>query len=80
MYGDIPGQGRPQGTGEAHARQVDRPTRLGWRRALMQHPKGLEAPSWLWTSVVNLAATHESAYLDYCRRFPTAVAYAASAG
>jgi uncharacterized protein (DUF2252 family) len=32
----------------------------------------LDAPSWLWTSVVELAAAHEAAYLEHCRRFALA--------
>jgi uncharacterized protein (DUF2252 family) len=61
--------------GEAHARQMDRSTRLHWRKTLQQkHTKSLDAPSWFWTSVVDLLATHEAAYLDHCRRYPTAVA------
>jgi uncharacterized protein (DUF2252 family) len=58
--------------GEAHARQMERTTRSTWRRALQRHTKGLDAPSWLWTSVVDLAATHEAAYLEHCRRFRSA--------
>ena len=55
--------------GEAHGRQMDRATRQVWRRTLMQrHTKSLDAPSWFWTSVVELMATHEAAYLDHCRR------------
>jgi uncharacterized protein (DUF2252 family) len=55
--------------GEAHARQMDRATRLAWRRAMQQrHSKTLDAPSWFWTSVVDLVATHEAAYLEHCRR------------
>ena len=29
--------------------------------------ENLDAPSWLWTSVVQLVASHESAYLEHCR-------------
>ena len=29
--------------------------------------ENLDAPSWLWTSVVQLLASHESAYLEHCR-------------
>ena len=61
--------------GEAHARQMDRSTRLHWHKTLQQkHTKSLDAPSWFWTSVVDLLATHEAAYLDHCRRYPTVVA------
>jgi hypothetical protein len=28
-----------------------------------------EAPSWLWSSVVELVASHEAAYLEHCRRY-----------
>jgi uncharacterized protein (DUF2252 family) len=31
--------------------------------------KSLDAPSWLWTSVVELMALHDAAYLDHCRRY-----------
>jgi uncharacterized protein (DUF2252 family) len=60
--------------GEAHARQMDRGTRLSWRRAMQQkHSKTLDAPSWFWSSVVDLVASHEAAYLEHCRRYqPTA--------
>jgi uncharacterized protein (DUF2252 family) len=60
--------------GEAHARQMDRSTRLAWRNAMKQkHSKTLDAPSWFWSSVVELVAAHEAAYLEHCRRYqPTA--------
>ena len=31
--------------------------------------KSLDAPSWLWNSVVDLVAAHEAAYLHHCRRY-----------
>jgi uncharacterized protein (DUF2252 family) len=31
--------------------------------------KTLDAPSWLWLSVVELMGSHEAAYLDHCRRY-----------
>ena len=50
--------------GKAHARQLSDDDRRAWRDELGRRwPKGLDAPFWLWTSVVELAATHESAYL-----------------
>lgn len=56
--------------GRAHARQMDAATRQSWRRELLRnHSKSLEAPSWLWDSVVSLIGTHEQAYLEHCRRF-----------
>jgi uncharacterized protein (DUF2252 family) len=59
-----------QVVGRAHARQMDAETRKAWLTTLTRRPKmTLEAPSWLWTSVVELAAAHESAYLEHCRRY-----------
>jgi uncharacterized protein (DUF2252 family) len=56
--------------GEAHGRQMDRKTRVAWAKELgRKQPKKLNAPSWLWSSVVELAADHEAAYLDHCRAF-----------
>jgi uncharacterized protein (DUF2252 family) len=56
--------------GVAHGRQMDAQARLQWRRALWRgHSSTLEAPSWLWSSVVDLVAHHETAYLEHCRRY-----------
>ena len=56
--------------GLAHARQMDAATRRSWRDELRRrHTVTLDAPSWLWTSVVELVAGHEAAYLDHCRRY-----------
>ena len=56
--------------GKAHARQMDAATRDRWRSKLDGHQnKALDAPGWLWTSVVELVAAHESAYLEHCRRY-----------
>jgi uncharacterized protein (DUF2252 family) len=56
--------------GKAHGRQMDRKTRSSWLAKLRkQHSKSLEAPSWLWSSVVSLIADHETAYLEHCRRY-----------
>lgn len=56
--------------GEAHARQMDQETRRKWHATLLQNrSKSLDAPSWLWDSIVQLVATHEAAYLDHCRRY-----------
>jgi uncharacterized protein (DUF2252 family) len=56
--------------GEAHARQMDEKTREKWRADLgRDRAKGLDAPSWLWTSVVELVSSHEAAYLEHCRRY-----------
>ncbi len=56
--------------GRAHARQMDTATRKTWLDKLTRHNgKSLDAPTWLWTSVVELVAAHEAAYLEHCRRF-----------
>jgi uncharacterized protein (DUF2252 family) len=56
--------------GAAHARQMDDKTKQAWQKALARNStKTLEAPSWLWSSVVELLSLHESAYLDHCRRY-----------
>jgi uncharacterized protein (DUF2252 family) len=56
--------------GRAHARQMDLKTRRQWNAVLYKsRPKKLDAPSWLWRSVVELVARHEEAYLEHCRRY-----------
>ena len=61
--------------GRAHARQMDAGTRRKWAARLKrQRGKSLDAPGWLWTSVVELVAAHEIAYLEHCRRYALAVA------
>jgi uncharacterized protein (DUF2252 family) len=56
--------------GLAHARQMDEDERAEWRRQLQSaSTRWLEAPSWLWSSVVELVGVHERAYLDHCRRY-----------
>ena len=58
--------------GKAHGRQMDEATRTQWRDVLNGHRcTTLDAPSWLWASVVDLLATHEKAYLEHCRRYAT---------
>jgi len=56
--------------GKAHARQMDASTRRDFASSF-NHRKAtrLNAPSWLWSSVVELASTHEAAYLEHCRRY-----------
>jgi uncharacterized protein (DUF2252 family) len=55
--------------GRAHGRQMDAADRVRWAQELDHNrSKSLDAPSWLWTSVVDLMAAHEAAYLDHCRR------------
>jgi len=56
--------------GKAHARQFDESMRKSWLAELQRDRlKTLEAPSWLWTSVVDLVSRHEAAYLEHCRRY-----------
>lgn len=56
--------------GKAHAHQMDAAERKAWLRALASsRSKSLDAPSWLWQSVVSLIASHETAYLEHCRRY-----------
>jgi uncharacterized protein (DUF2252 family) len=56
--------------GHAHARQLDAPNRRQWLTTLQRNrSRSLDAPSWLWNSVVELVAAHEAAYLEHCRRF-----------
>jgi uncharacterized protein (DUF2252 family) len=56
--------------GKAHVRQMDPAIRREFA-ASFKTPRAsrLDAPSWLWSSVVDLASTHEAAYLEHCRRY-----------
>ncbi len=61
--------------GKAHARQMDETARNSWISDLQRNrSKNLDAPSWLWTSVVELVASHEKAYLEHCREYALASA------
>jgi uncharacterized protein (DUF2252 family) len=56
--------------GKAHARQMDPFMRRDFASAFhTRKAASLNAPSWLWSSVVELASTHEAAYLEHCRRY-----------
>jgi uncharacterized protein (DUF2252 family) len=56
--------------GKAHARQMDGNQRISWRRTLLDHRgSGIDAPTWLWQAVVDLAGSHEAGYLEHCRRY-----------
>lgn len=58
--------------GAAHARQMGTATRAEWRGDLERgRTASLDAPSWLWTSVVDLLVGHEASYLEHCRRYDT---------
>jgi uncharacterized protein (DUF2252 family) len=59
--------------GRAHGRQMDTAKRQQWLSLLAKsRMSSLDAPSWLWSSVVELIALHEAAYLDHCRRYALA--------
>ena len=53
--------------GKAHSRQMDAETRKGWQAQLSRNRS--ETLAWLWTSIVELLAIHESAYLEHCRKY-----------
>jgi uncharacterized protein (DUF2252 family) len=56
--------------GRAHARQMEAATRATWRDELGRNRSGsLDAPNWLWSSIVELVASHEAAYLEHCRHY-----------
>ncbi len=55
--------------GRAHRRQLDEVQLKEWMATLTKNrTPALDAPSWLWSSVVDLVSVHEAAYLDHCRR------------
>jgi uncharacterized protein (DUF2252 family) len=61
--------------GFAHARQMDSSSRIAWLHELSQHrSKNLDAPTWLWTTVVGLLVDHDRAYLEHCRRYAHEIA------
>jgi uncharacterized protein (DUF2252 family) len=56
--------------GKSHARQMDVVTRAKWRDELGRNrAANLDAPNWLWSSIVELVASHEAAYLEHCRKY-----------
>jgi len=56
--------------GRAHSRQLSRESRKDWQGDLQKaRSKSLDAPSWLWSSIVSLLMSHEGGYLEHCRRF-----------
>lgn len=56
--------------GIAHARQMEDSVREKWRGELARHhPGDITDPAWLWSCVVELVSTHETAYLDHCRKY-----------
>ncbi|MCJ2048134.1 DUF2252 family protein [Methylobacterium sp. J-070] len=55
--------------GKAHGRQMDAAARRDWHAEILAESGGAEAPSWLWSSVVELAGRHEVGYLRHCRLY-----------
>ena len=56
--------------GKAHARQMDGPMATAWRAELRKgRSRTLDAPGWLWNSIVDLVASHKAGYLQHCRRY-----------
>jgi uncharacterized protein (DUF2252 family) len=56
--------------GRGHARQMNATSRKQWIAELQRdRSRSLDAPSWLWSSVVELVAAHEAAYLQHCHRY-----------
>ena len=59
--------------GKAHGRQLDDDAKAAWRKTMLGKRHGtIDAPSWLWNSIVDLSGSHESGYLEYCRRYALA--------
>jgi len=61
--------------GKAHGRQMTADQRAEWRTELARaRSERLDAPGWLWSSVVDLLGIHERAYLEHCRTFALSLA------
>jgi uncharacterized protein (DUF2252 family) len=64
--------------GKAHGRQLDRESRATWLEELSRKRSSqLDAPHWLWSSVVDLLGIHERAYLEHCRTYALSLRAAA---
>ncbi|MGI4952395.1 MAG: DUF2252 family protein [Janthinobacterium lividum] len=56
--------------GRGHARQMTPDERRSWLAELHKNrSRTLDAPFWLWNSIVELVAAHEAAYLEHCRKY-----------
>jgi uncharacterized protein (DUF2252 family) len=56
--------------GVAHARQLSDAARRSWAaKASARRDHSLDAPSWLWEGIIEMAGAHEIGYLDHCRRY-----------
>jgi uncharacterized protein (DUF2252 family) len=48
------------------------PLRAKWRGDLNRNRSAkLDAPNWLWSSIVELVGSREAAYLEHCRKYVT---------
>ena len=43
-----------------------------WKHLAKERLDKIDAPQWLWESVVSLAGSHEVGYLEHCRRYAMA--------
>jgi uncharacterized protein (DUF2252 family) len=49
---------------------MDAPQKKKWQEELKRNRTAkLDAPSWLWVSVVELLVSHEGEYLEHCRKY-----------
>ena len=56
--------------GKGHGRQMNEGDRKAWLSDLTKaRMTALDAPTWVWSSVVSLLSIHEAAYLEHCRVF-----------
>ena len=56
--------------GVAHARQLSDTERRSWAaKVVARREDNLDAPSWLWKGIIEMAGAHEIGYLDHCRRY-----------
>jgi uncharacterized protein (DUF2252 family) len=54
--------------GDAHGRQMQGDEQRAWYKELRRNrAKALNAPPWLWRSVVDLLLEHQRGYLEHCR-------------
>jgi uncharacterized protein (DUF2252 family) len=59
--------------GKAHGRQMSASSRKRWVAELNRNrSKSLDAPNWLWSSLLQLVSEHEASYLEHCRRYALA--------
>jgi hypothetical protein len=65
-----PNKAEPRHPGTYRIMQVD----SGILDFYCKGKKSLDAPIWLWSSVVALVANHEAASLEHCRKFAAAAA------